>query len=97
MHVCTIIQDFIVLKCKQLELFDAPPYVAEILYSNFDGGDEGILFRYITWVKSLTEREYYCRSEKNMIKHAKPIHDQHIAELLDIEDPKFYWIDGELC
>lgn len=85
------------LKCEQVELFVIPPWATKIIFSNGDGGNNGIRYRYVEWLKSLSARSYTSALKQKQMQHAKPLHYELIDELEAIEEPQFYLEDCDNC
>lgn len=83
-----------VLSCKEVELLKIPEWATDIVYSNGDGGSEGIRYRCVKWIESLSRREYYDSVQSQMVVNAKKVHDRVISELKSVDTPTFF-VDDE--
>jgi hypothetical protein len=62
------------LKCAEVDLWQTPTYITYMCYSNNDGGWQGILYRYIQWVKSHTNGVWKNPKDLEYMKECINIH-----------------------
>jgi hypothetical protein len=77
------------LTCAEVELWQTPTYITYMCYSNEDGGWQGIKYRYIQWVKSLTNGVYNTKAEIKQRNDLQNRIQDHIKELDSFDELHF--------